>query len=166
VSGPHDTGIKREGTAHAWLEAAVQGLVEVAPKALSCDAAVASWGGREHVTGAGAIIALIGDHSNVDLVFVSTSDGCECLARALCGMAPDEDIVHEDVADAICEIANVVAGVVKRHFYLSEPGLTLGLPVAFEGRVLCHAGYAVASVRVGTTDVQILAVKQDRGEFI
>lgn len=148
--------------ARPWLEAAVIGLLEITPTALSLPAQVHSWGGSEHVSGVGSIIPMLSDHSNVDLVFISTTNGCAMLARALVGMEAEEDIAPEDVADAMCELANIVAGVVKRQLYRTEPGLTLGLPVAFEGRLLCIDGYAVARVSVGATEVEVLAIKQDR----
>lgn len=163
MNGPLDALFAHAPRARPWLEAAVVGLLEVTPTALSLAARVDSWGGLDHVTGVGAVIPLISDHSNVELVFISSTSGCAVLARALVGMDPEEDISPEDVADAMCELANIVAGVVKRQLHATEPGLTLGLPVAFEGRLMCVDGYAAARVSVGVTDVEVLATRQARG---
>lgn len=86
--------------------------------------------------GAGAIIPLVGTAS-FQLGIFGASESCVQLAKGVLGVGPDEQADPNDVADAVCEAVNVVAGAAKvKLTALLANGfeLKLGLPLYMSGR--------------------------------
>ncbi len=82
----------------------------------------------------GGYTALVGDECAVQLGVASTPGGCQQLAKALLMMEPEEpDLPVEDLADAMCEIGNIVAGGVKDQIAERGHDLKIGLPLFFPG---------------------------------
>ena len=85
----------------------------------------------------GAYLPLVGPKVAVQVGFQTTAQGCRELAKALLGMS-EEDLAPDIVKDSICEIANMLAGLVKRRMVHLDSGIRLGLPIFVEGRI--HPG--------------------------
>ena len=81
----------------------------------------------------GSCIALTAENGGWNLAVMANKPGCEELTRALFAMEPDEKPAMEDMADAIGEIANVAAGVMKSSRAKAGQAVQLGLPLFLEG---------------------------------
>jgi hypothetical protein len=115
----------------ARLRAAVQNATdELAKYALGFTGATVS-----APTAIDAVIAMIGAHvplvgrQSFDIALVGTRDGCRGLAEAILGGGKLDDA---QVADAIGELVNMLAGTVKRQVGLDHE---LGLPLFIHGYV-------------------------------
>jgi CheY-specific phosphatase CheX len=108
------------------------------------------------------MIALVSDSASVQLGIASTKEGCQALARALLAMDPDEeDLPEEDVADAIGEVANIVAGQVKSAMSDTDASLRIGLPLFVQGKVdySDEVESAVADLNIGPVPVTFIVLK-------
>lgn len=81
----------------------------------------------------GSAIALTAENGGWQLAVMANKPSCEDLTRALFAMEPDEDPEMADMADAIGEIANVAAGVLKASRAEAGQAVQLGLPLFMEG---------------------------------
>jgi CheY-specific phosphatase CheX len=81
----------------------------------------------------GSSIALTAENGGWNLAVMANKVGCQDLTRALFAMDADEDPEMEDIADAIGEIANVAAGVLKSSRAKAGQAVQLGLPLFLEG---------------------------------
>ena len=84
---------------------------------------------------AGAYIPLLAEDETLQLALLATPAGCADLARLLLGMESDEAVSDADIADAVGELVNIVAGGVKQRMQEGAGGLRLGLPVFIHGYV-------------------------------
>ena len=50
------------------------------------------------------------------------------VARTLLGAAAGEELAEDELHDALCELANLIAGGIKSQCIDRDPGLKLGLP--------------------------------------
>ena len=82
----------------------------------------------------GSSIALTSDNGGWQLAVMANRSSCEDLTRSLFAMEPDESPEMEDMADAIGEIANVAAGVMKASRAEAGQAVQLGLPLFLEGK--------------------------------
>src|SRR5512147_990453 len=108
-----------------WLSATVEAASEFASTTL--DAALESVASTSKlpVDLTGCFVALVGEEGSLQIGLASDSAGCMTLAKAL--FASDEDLPEEDVGDALGEIANIVAGGVKKRMATGQVPLALGL---------------------------------------
>jgi hypothetical protein len=81
----------------------------------------------------GAHIPLVGTGQAFDLALVATADGCQALSRAILCMGPGPALRDAEVADAVGEIVNMLAGSMKRGLSGTGADLTLGLPIFIHG---------------------------------
>lgn len=81
----------------------------------------------------GSAIALTAENGGWQLAVMAGKDSCKELTRALFAMEPDEEPEMADMADAIGEIANVAAGVLKSSRAAAGQAVQLGLPLFMEG---------------------------------
>ena len=88
---------------------------------------------REAKVEYGSSIALTAENGGWNLAVMANKVGCEDLTRALFAMEADEKPEMEDMADAIGEIANVAAGVLKASRAKAGQAVQLGLPLFLEG---------------------------------
>ena len=102
--------------------------------------------------GYGAYMPLLSDDLSLHIAISSDLSGCQILAKALLGLGPEaKNLSEPDIADAMGEIANMIAGLFKRQMTAEYQGLKLGIPVFVVG----HIGVAevqemvVAKVRMG-----------------
>jgi hypothetical protein len=115
---------------------------------------------------AGAYIPLLAEDQTLQLALLSTPAGCADLSRLLLGMGPDEHVSDADIADAVGELVNIVAGGVKqrmqdRRRIGTGGGLRLGLPVFIHGYVqpTQQLEVSLASVRVNTVEAHLMALR-------
>ncbi|HUK66235.1 MAG TPA: chemotaxis protein CheX [Anaeromyxobacteraceae bacterium] len=111
----------------------------------------------------GAYLALLAaDGPSCQVGLVSTSEGCRALAEGLLGTAaPDGPLSAPDVADAVCEVVNMLAGGVQRRLrQKSDLTLGLGLPTFFHGPVQTtdRLGVTAAAVRLAGLPAALLVV--------
>jgi hypothetical protein len=83
----------------------------------------------------GAHIPMIGGGQAFDLALVSSAEGCLGLSRAILCAAPTAVLRDAEVADAVGEIVNMLAGAVKRRLSGQRADLELGLPLFLHGYI-------------------------------
>lgn len=123
-----------------WVEAASAAAVDIASQAFGWDATIRNGTGLPFRAPFGAYVPLSSSDSVVQLGIVAELSDCETMSRALLGMAPDEHFGTEsDVADAIGEIANMLAGATKTRLSEIVHDIVLGLPLCVKGTIEAHA---------------------------
>jgi hypothetical protein len=147
--------------------AAIEGAArEVATYALSFSRAVVKDPvGLEAATAMiGAHIPLVGAGQAFDLALVASADGCQALSRAILSMGPGPALRDADVADAVGEIVNMLAGSMKRGMSGLGADLALGLPIFIHGYLQPTDRLSVIAfpLQLGTIDT-ILLVAGHRG---
>jgi hypothetical protein len=83
----------------------------------------------------GAHIPLVGGGQAFDLAVVSSAEGCQALSRAILCMSDGAPLRDAEVADAVGEIVNMLAGSVKRRIAGHGGDLVLGLPLFIHGHI-------------------------------
>ena len=139
-----------------WIGAAELAVKEVATAALSCaQVERATVDGHPSPSLFGAYVPLVAAGCMVQIGVVAEWQACQALARALFGMEADQELDGDsDVSDALGEIANMVAGLVKMRMNERTPGLNSGLPLCVAGHVEPGAGVEQASVALLFDDVR------------
>lgn len=145
----------------AWVEALEQSAVEVAALALGferCDVV-----GKESATPAtvaGAYLPLFGrTGQSLYIGWLASAEACGVLARGLLGFARDEAIADVDVADAMGEVVNVLAGGLKRRMLPSVHPLSLGLPIFSAAPMTpIHSTIYATQLRCGNVDSHLVLV--------
>jgi CheY-specific phosphatase CheX len=94
----------------------------------------------------GCYVALVGEEGSLQIGLASDSAGCMTLAKALFGS--DDELPEEDVGDALGEIANIIAGGVKKRMTTGQVPLALGLPIVMEGHIRLTERQQVAQLDV------------------
>ena len=109
----------------------------------------------------GAFISMLSEGGAIELGFAATKDVLQALAKIVLGMAPEEDIVAADTADAIGEVVNIIAGGVKRRLNEAAGGINLGLPLFIEGTLVGRESQemAHANVLLGEMPVCLIVVR-------
>lgn len=112
---------------------------------------------------AGAYIPLLAEDQTLQLALLASPAGCADLSRLLLGMEPDEAVSDADIADAIGEWVNIVAGGVKQRMQdaIGPGGLRLGLPVFIHGYVqpTQQLEVSLASARIGEVDAHLMSLR-------
>lgn len=110
---------------------------------------------------AGAYIPLLAEDQTLQLALLASPSGCADLARLLLGMEPEEAVSDADIADAVGELVNIVAGGVKQRMQGAAGGLRLGLPVFIHGYVqpTQQLEVSLASTRIGEVDAHLMALR-------
>jgi hypothetical protein len=83
----------------------------------------------------GAFIPLIGPSESVQIGLVSSEAGCRRLAQALLQGDEQLELSAADMADALGEAVNILAGFVKRNIIESVHPVQLGLPLFVNGHL-------------------------------
>jgi CheY-specific phosphatase CheX len=141
--------------AQRWAETVTEAMAEVAESTLGCDTAT---GGDDLAspTGlCGSFVALVSGQNVVCVGFSASHDGCRWIAGRMLGLEDAEvaEISHSDVRDSVGELVNILVGVVKTKLSGVDAGLTLGLPIYFEGSFEgdSHSRSMCMPCRVGDT---------------
>lgn len=110
----------------------------------------------------GAHIPLVGGGQAFDLALVSSPDGCRDLARAILCMADGAPLRDAEVADAVGEIANMLAGSIKRRISGHRADLVLGLPLFIHGYIEPSERLQVIALptRFGAIETMVLIAGQ------
>ncbi len=143
--------------AEDWLDATTKSLLEVANTYFDLSTMEAGSGAAD-APKCGAMIGLASEDNTVQLMLISTRLGSESLGRALLGFDSDEAIETGDLADAIGEIVNIVAGMVKTAVHDQDDALNLTLPTFFEGTVEPLAGQVVLEtmLKIGPVETRVV----------
>jgi Chemotaxis phosphatase CheX len=146
-----------------WLSALEAELIVLAKNALGLPPVrVTMRGGAPPATMEGAYLGFICSEGAYQIGLAATPEGCQAFARGLLSSAPsDPALPQADVADAVCEIVNMLAGGVQRRIrQLSGLQVGLGLPTFFHGAVQPteRLGVSVAEVRVGELPAALLVL--------
>ncbi len=144
-----------------WRDAVLGAATEIAQHALAMTGA--RFAASEHVaTGAlvGAHIPLVGGERPYELQLVGALETCQALARSILMMGPTDAIKPAEVADAVGEIVNMLAGGVKRRLGAGGSELELGLPVFVNGTTVPTGKQSVVTfpLVLGTHDVTVVIV--------
>ncbi len=119
-----------------WLDALVEATNETSDQFLSLGniSVIATTDSLPEMATAG-FVSLVGDSTAVQVGIAASAGGCQLLAKSLMGMTDeDEDLPHNDVIDALGELANIVAGGVKQRMVdQGESTMVLGLPLVLDG---------------------------------
>lgn len=120
-----------------WMEALRDTMNEVATTALNLPACQVSPISTRTPRGIeGAYLALVGQEDAIQIGLTSSAEGCQALSKALLAMAADDaDLEPPDVADAMCEIVNIIAGGLKARVHGMMSPIKLGLPIFVKGTV-------------------------------
>jgi hypothetical protein len=131
-----------------WLGALGQEFTALAPGTLGLAAPVLATSLMAPPAGSsGAYLPLMAPWGSVQLALVSDEAGCGAIARGLLGMSPGEPLSAAEVADAVCEVLNILAGGVKAQLRERGP-LQMGLPTFFNGPVQPTERMGVAAVEM------------------
>ena len=109
----------------------------------------------------GAYIGLVAPQGALQVGIAAEEQGCQLLARSLLSLPESEPPLPDpELADAVCELANIVAGGFKSRARDKVGALTLGLPVFFHGPAQAteHTGVQVAMVELPGARVALLLV--------
>ena len=109
----------------------------------------------------GAYLGLMGPAGAIQIAVASSPEGCQALAKGLMGMGPaDEDLPEGEMADAVNEIINIVAGAFKARVRDRANPLQMGLPVFIRGAVQStdRIGVQVAEIKAGEIPAALLLV--------
>ena len=137
-----------------WLDAALDATEELAKTVLGCsDFCVGERDTPKTENLTCAYIPLISRSQAFQLGFAATRDSCEALTKNLLGMEEDEDAGELDVADAVGEIVNIVAGGVQIRLADSALVIELGLPILTNGGI-----YALPTQETVGAEVKMDAV--------
>jgi hypothetical protein len=109
----------------------------------------------------GAYLGMVAAQGALQIGIASDEAGCQALSKGLLGMpATDPDMPSGEMADAFCEIVNIVAGGFKAKVRERIGAMQLGLPVFFRGpaQPTEHTAVKVAVVRMGSVSAALLLV--------
>ncbi|MBU8869967.1 MAG: chemotaxis protein CheX [Gemmatimonadales bacterium] len=115
----------------------------------------------------GSGIALTAENGGWQLAVMGSKNGCQILTRSLFAMEDDEEPEMVDMADAMGEIANVAAGVLKSSRAAAGQKVQLGLPLFMEGRGCLDffasglQGMAQTVVGAGGLDFHVILIWQE-----
>ena len=147
-----------------WRAAIAAAASEVATVALSLSGAVVldPVGLEVAASMFGAHVPLVGDRQSYDLALVSSADGCQALARAILCAGSGPALRDAEVADAVGEIVNMLAGTVKRRLSGLGAELALGLPIFLRGHLQPTERMSVIAfpTRFGAIDTIVLVASQ------
>jgi hypothetical protein len=109
----------------------------------------------------GSFIPLVATNESVQVGIVSTQQGCESMARSLMQLSTGEKISPADMADALAEAANILAGYVKRNMQDHLNPVQLGLPLFVNGHLETsdRMRAAVTKVRMGGVEAAFIVLR-------
>ncbi len=143
-----------------WLQATTKSLQEMAD--IYFDMEKMSEEAYSDVSEAkvGAMIGLVSGDNSVQLMLLASEKGSEELAKALLGFEPDEAIDQSDLADALAEIVNIVAGMVKTVVNDQDGKLNLTLPTFMTGSCEPVGGQVVveSKLKMGPVEAKVVVI--------
>jgi CheY-specific phosphatase CheX len=155
-------------TVNDWMNAVLAASEELAVSMLGFESAdVIQMTEQLPKEGTAAHIALVGENVAAQVGIVTSAEHCQELARALMGMEEDEEDLQEDeVADAVSEMANIMAGQVKTRMAEANNIVNLGLPIFVRGELSFKeegTELLAAEAKLGDIPVTFLVLLHDEG---
>ena len=145
-----------------WLSAIESSLDEIAKTTLGFDGCFPGDARTDSPELSGGYVALVGQHTAVQVAVAAEPAVCKQVAATLLCMEPNEadELTEADVADALGELVNMVAGGVKTQMASTDPGLSLGLPLVVHGRIEESSATqaAMRDAKLGPYDVTLVLV--------
>ncbi len=136
-----------------WIDSVVKATEEVATVSLGCEELRRLEADPSPAAPYGAYLPVIADLEKLHLGLLLTEKGGQSLTRSLLAMEPDEeDPPLEDVADAVGEIVNILAGVMQRDLVGEVKSFELGLPKFVNGEIVQHQSLSSVRINVGFDD--------------
>jgi hypothetical protein len=110
----------------------------------------------------GAHVALVGSSQSFDIALVASPAGCLGLAQAIL-QAGDSPVKDKDIADAVSELVNMMAGTIKRHLASDSE---IGLPMFIRGSIQPTDRLTVTAfpVKLGPVQAYVL-IAGERGSI-
>jgi len=146
-----------------WLEWAVKGMKDVATESLMCSDFEVIDNAEKNDSPYGAWLPIKAGKEPLHIGVLSSQQGCTAMTRSLLFMEPDEDDPsNEDMADAVGEIVNIIAGIMQRDLADEVPVFELGLPIFVAGEVVRHPSQEAANSDVvfDGTSAKIVVLRQ------
>lgn len=111
--------------------------------------------------GLSAYVPILEPQASIQVGIVCDDESGRGLARALLQFGPDEALSRSDVADALGEIANMVAGAAKAGMASSHVTISLGLPMVVHGWVepSGHALLECTSTSIGGAPITLVIIR-------
>lgn len=162
MSGPTLTGALNTDQ---WLLTVVEAFNEVATTSLACvDVQPAEHDVPPADLMSGAYVPLMSDQGAIQVGLIASEEDCTALARALLGMEPGDPLELSEVADAVGEIVNMMAGVVQRKL-AEHVTAALGLPIFFRGGAVNseHIEVVTATVVLADVNAKVTIVRSRKG---
>lgn len=147
-----------------WLDAVVLAAKQVSsnPLGFASEAEVVAYTADVPADQMGAYLPFEGGDDLLWLCLFADTRGAQSLSRALFALGPDEDdLPPDEVGDAIGEILNIVAGLVKSQMEPRGVSCTIGLPQFLEStkEVMARAHRSTAEIRLGPVSGHLSVVK-------
>jgi len=150
-----------------WMEALISAMNELAVTSLGYEeGTLVSKDSTLKEEFSGSYIALVGDNTSLQIGVGTTREGCTRLARDLFALEPeDEDLSEQDEADALGELANVVAGGLKSRMSDHASDMQLGLPLMFHGTIEApkHSEVSISVIRWNAAEVRLILLRNSGG---
>ena len=129
-----------------WLEWAVKGMKDVVQESLMCNDFELVDNAEKNGSPFGAWLPIKAGNEPLHIGILSSEEGCTSMTRSLLFMEPEEDDPsREDMADAVGEIVNIIAGIMQRDLAEKVPVIELGLPIFVAGQVVRHPAQEAAN---------------------
>jgi Chemotaxis phosphatase CheX len=150
-------------TTEVWMDRILEAVDEVAGTTFDSVANDVERSNRLPVNREGSLLPVQKGSESLHLGVLSDKQGCIALTRGLLQMDADEEIGDEDIADAVGEIVNIVAGVMQRALDGDGEGVTLGYPVYVRGEIIApHKSETLcATLNFGPARADIIIVRGD-----
>jgi len=154
-----------KATIEHWLDASGICVEEFASTSLGCEDSEILGNVKTIPQGmAGAYLAMVGTDESIQIGFVSSKEGCKSLSGALLCMEPEEldELTDADIADAMGEVINIIAGMVKTEMSKLNANFNLGLPIFLDGKIETSPQQesGAVKIRIGEIETQMIIVKQ------
>jgi two-component system chemotaxis response regulator CheY len=147
-----------------WLDAVVLATKQVSsnPLGFASEAEVVAYTTDIPSDQMGSYLPFEGGDDLLWLCMFSDARGAQSLSRALFALGPDEeDLPPDEVGDAIGEILNIVAGLVKSQMEPRGVRCKIGLPQYMESskEVMARAHRSSSEIRLGPVSGHLSIVK-------
>jgi hypothetical protein len=109
----------------------------------------------------GGYISLIGENDSIRLGVSASEAGCMALARGVLVLEDDVELPKPVVADAVCELLNIIAGNLKRRAQDLTGKLSITLPLFLTEapRTGPQLELAVEGAAIGPTPVAFVVMR-------
>jgi hypothetical protein len=149
---------------HTWLDALKAAAYTFMKTTYNSEnvVAVSRQGSLPWSNSMGPWIPIVGKSYSLQLGLVSTDDDCQKIARNLLNLKAHDPLTEEDMADALRELLNILAGTSKCTIEGDVSVSSLGLPIFINGHIKITKEQAVASEMITLGDVccYLIVLKQ------